>query len=397
MPEVRHFQATNLEIREASATDEIIVTGSPIVYDTPYSVVDIYGQFEERMRAGAAANVVNADVRFLFNHDGLPLARTTSGTLTLEDTPSALVMTATLDARQQIANDLSIAIQRGDVSQMSCGFIVGRDEWSDDMEHRDIFELRDLLDVSSVTYPASPTTSIEVARRMVMEMPIESRARARKFYVDARAGKIMSSSNQEKVLGALHTLHSALSEAGVEINDDSTEEPNAGDEQDIGSADPEVSSSDDGTEGGNGGIPSNDATLGLVDGSGSRHQEDPGEKIRVAPDTAAERRIDSLTFGDQQSAVYQALLGRLGEEADLWVRDLADEWVVYESYDEESPGIYRMNYSLNDEEAIAFDGEPVEVSRVSEWVPTEPVERAANTKTLRMLELELTRRRRIAA
>lgn len=191
MPEVRHWAATGLEVRSASKTDEIVITGSPIVYDTPYTVCDMFGEFEERMAPGVAGDVLErgADVRFLFNHDGLPLARSTSGTLKLTDGASALQFEARLDARQQLANDLAIAIERGDVSQMSCGFIVARDEWDDAQENRTIHQFADLLDVSAVTYPASPTTSIAVATRMALAVPVESRARLRRIVTDVAAGK----------------------------------------------------------------------------------------------------------------------------------------------------------------------------------------------------------------
>ena len=166
------------------------------------------------MRSGAAEDCLarGADVRFLFNHDGLPLARTSSGTLKLIDTPKALVATARLDTRQQFANDLAVAIERGDVSQMSVGFTVADDEWNPAEDERVINRLSDLLDVSAVTYPASPTTSIEVAHRMLLQAPVESRARIRKAWLalrELREGKVLSSANQKLITDALEALHVA--------------------------------------------------------------------------------------------------------------------------------------------------------------------------------------------
>jgi phage head maturation protease len=57
----------------------------------------------------------------------MALARTTSGTMQIIDTPKALTFSATVDPRQSLANDLAITISRGDVTQMSIGFMVGRD------------------------------------------------------------------------------------------------------------------------------------------------------------------------------------------------------------------------------------------------------------------------------
>ena len=58
---------------------------------------------------------------------------------------------------------IAIALERGDIDEMSVGMKVGRDKWgvSGGMETRDIYALEDLLDVSGVTYACSPTTSIE--------------------------------------------------------------------------------------------------------------------------------------------------------------------------------------------------------------------------------------------
>lgn len=155
-----------LEVRGLKGSG-IEITGQPIVYNTPYVVRDAWGEFEETMRPGVVSGVINrCDCRFLFNHDGMPLARTTSGTMQLIDTPTGLSFVARLDRRQALAADLLIAIERGDVSQMSCGFIVDPtgDEWSADNTERQIFRFADLLDVSAVCFPASPTTSIQLAQ-----------------------------------------------------------------------------------------------------------------------------------------------------------------------------------------------------------------------------------------
>ncbi len=62
-----------------------------------------------------------------------------------------------------MANDLAIAIERGDISQMSVGFVVEIDAWDADHTTRQVSRLRSFEDVSAVSYPASPSTSITVA------------------------------------------------------------------------------------------------------------------------------------------------------------------------------------------------------------------------------------------
>ena len=284
MPEVRHFTTNDLEIRDMGGSgDAVEIVGVPIVYNVPYVVCDLFGEFEERMLPGVASRVLagTPDVRLLVNHDSSKLlARTTSGTLRLSDTAIGVEMAATLDLRDSDAQNLMVRLERRDLTQMSCGFVVGRDIWDDAFEHREITELADLLDVSAVTYPASPTTSIEVARRMAFAMPIESQARMRQMYVDMRAGKPLSGANADKLVTAFHSIHSVLGSAGI---DPLGGEPDADDQDNLGVPDgePELVSEDDGTIGG-GSATSEGTNVGgasLADGTGGALAE-PGEPIR---------------------------------------------------------------------------------------------------------------------
>ena len=223
MPEVRQWglQSGAVEIRSTKTTDEAVITGSPIIYNADYSVWDMFGEFTERMAPGVCSEVLKrgADTRFLFNHDDMPLARTVSGTLLLQDSSRSLDCEVHVDMRQQLANDLVIAIERGDVSQMSCGFIVARDEWDEAMEDRTVTMFSDLLDVSAVTYPASPTTQVQIAQRMMLAAPIESRARLRQLLVDERAGKVLSDTNKTQVASAIEALHTLYAAGGGDLSE----------------------------------------------------------------------------------------------------------------------------------------------------------------------------------
>ena len=214
-----HFGVNDLKITEMRAggsTLGITLEGTPIVYNRSYSVHDMLGTFRETMAPsvceGVLASPQRLDCRFLFNHDGLPLARTQAGTLELVNTRDGLRSIAQLDTRQTLANDLAVAIERGDVSQMSCGFIVGEDHWSDDYSERTIVRISELLDVSAVTYPASPTTEIMIQQRMIQAVPIESRARLRetfKIVNECRAGRTLNKENATIILSAIEALHNA--------------------------------------------------------------------------------------------------------------------------------------------------------------------------------------------
>lgn len=105
--------------------------------------------------------VGEADVRFLVNHDpNLLIARNKAGTLRLDTDTQGLATEADMDRRQTYTNDVAIALERGDISQMSFAFEVVRDTWEildDDTELRTLEEVR-LWDVSVVTYPAYTDT-----------------------------------------------------------------------------------------------------------------------------------------------------------------------------------------------------------------------------------------------
>jgi HK97 family phage prohead protease len=119
--------------------------------------------FKETIAPGAFRKTLSEtpDVRLLINHEGLPLARTKNGTLTLTEDERGLFMDAEI-ADTNEGRDLYKLVERGDVDQMSFAFRVIRQKWNDDRSVRTLTEvsLAD-GDVSVVTYPAYPTTSVE--------------------------------------------------------------------------------------------------------------------------------------------------------------------------------------------------------------------------------------------
>jgi HK97 family phage prohead protease len=354
-PEVR-INSSLVELRtpaDDTSGDVVEVFGQAIVYNVDYSVRDMFGEFTERMAPGVVEDVIaTCDCRYLFNHDGLPLARSISGTLLLEDSDTALNTIARLDLRQGLANDLVVAIERGDVSQMSCGFIVGEDEWNEDYDDRTILRLQDLLDVSSVTYPASPTTSTSLAKRYMTAMPTESRSRIRKAWTVAREmreGKVISAANAKLLTDALEALHRA-------------------DDSDITDIVERLQNIDQALDQGQGAISTVlEKTNPDVDVADIEPELMPASEPRSfgpAPATRDERREASLSFGDTTSLLYEAL----GEShADVWIRDAAADWVVFESYTDDGYETYKVDYTLTDG-TVQFNGEPVEVVQQTSWI-----------------------------
>ena len=141
--------------------DTITLTGLAAVFD---KWADL-GHFRERIRPGAFAKALpTSDVRLLVNHEGLPLARTSSGTMKLTETKQGLEMEAKLDRADPDVRALIPKIERGDLSQFSFAFDVASDGQEFKGEERTITEFSEIFDVSLVTFPAFETTKITALR-----------------------------------------------------------------------------------------------------------------------------------------------------------------------------------------------------------------------------------------
>lgn len=160
------------ELRASSTGTGLVYEGYASTTEHPY---DVYGGapfgWSETIARGAFKKTLseNADVAFLINHEGLTLARTKSGTLRLTEDKTGLKVNADLDPGMNIVNDLRIAVDRGDVDEMSFAFRVVRDEWFDEngepsnemvgTERRILETNLNKGDVSAVNYGANPDTS----------------------------------------------------------------------------------------------------------------------------------------------------------------------------------------------------------------------------------------------
>jgi HK97 family phage prohead protease len=156
--ERRTFTVRDVEARQAE-DGTMTLRGYAAVFDE----ASVPLPFIETIAPGAFRKTLSEtpDVRLLINHEGLPLARTKNGTLTLTEDERGLFMDAKI-ADTTEGRDLYKLVERGDVDQMSFAFRVIRQKYNDDRSQRTLTEvsLAD-GDVSVVTYPAYPTTSVE--------------------------------------------------------------------------------------------------------------------------------------------------------------------------------------------------------------------------------------------
>ena len=125
------------------------------------SMSEDLGGFREIILPGAFSNVLDNDVRALYNHDSnYLLARTTSGTLELKEDDKGLYYRFEMP-NTSYGNDMLELFRRGDLSQSSFGFTVEKDSWRmEEGQHvRYIERVGSLFDVSPVVYPAYASAS----------------------------------------------------------------------------------------------------------------------------------------------------------------------------------------------------------------------------------------------
>lgn len=130
------------------------------------------GEFFEQIDPAAFDDVLGGDTVLQLDHKGLPLARTTSGTMKIGVDKRGLTVDAD-PADTTAGRDLRVLVERGDMYAMSFGFIVAEDEWerrADGSHLRTVKKLDRLFDVSVVTFPAYLGTDVSM-RDLFGDMP----------------------------------------------------------------------------------------------------------------------------------------------------------------------------------------------------------------------------------
>lgn len=163
-------RALSVPFEVRSSVDELTLSGYASVFESPY---DIWGGpplgFSEIVdkKAFDATLKAKPDVHLLINHEGMPLARTKSGTLRLSTDSKGLVVEATLDRGDPDVQRLERKMLRGDMDEMSFAFRTIRDQWNEDETERRLLEVSiDKGDVSVVNFGANPATHSEIQRAL---------------------------------------------------------------------------------------------------------------------------------------------------------------------------------------------------------------------------------------
>lgn len=168
------------ELRTAESDGRQVIEGHAAVFGSWSETLGGIFPFKEKVRSGAfKASIEKDDIRALFNHDANHvLGRNRAGTLELiEDEKGLFVRIYPPDT--QWARDLQTSIARGDITQMSFGFIVESDEWNTEngIDTRELVEVK-LFDVSPVTFPAYAQTDVGIRAYEQYKAEIRQRAEA---------------------------------------------------------------------------------------------------------------------------------------------------------------------------------------------------------------------------
>jgi len=157
-PETRYLTG-DLETR--SAGGQLHFRGYASVFDSKYSM----GWYDEQVAKRAFQRTLSEhpDVMLLANHEGLPLARTTNGSLRLNEDDIGLRFEAIADPDDPDAVRVHRRVKSGLMDQASFSFKCVRDSWNAGCTERSLHEVSlHRGDISVVNMGANPATSVNV-------------------------------------------------------------------------------------------------------------------------------------------------------------------------------------------------------------------------------------------
>jgi len=174
-PQHERRSITMTELRVGNSDDDAeqpIIEGYASVFDKWSQELGGMFPFKEKVMPGAFRETITKDdIRALFNHNpDYVLGRNKAGTLQLTEDENGLKVRIT-PPKTQWAKDLITSISRGDITQMSFGFLVEKDKWivssGEEVDTRELHKVK-LFDVSPVTFPAYLDTEVGIRSTLAL-------------------------------------------------------------------------------------------------------------------------------------------------------------------------------------------------------------------------------------
>lgn len=156
--EERQIRTVSFDYKQEG--DERIIEGYFIRFNEPTELFP--GIFEQILPEAVSPDINSEDIRALWNHNTqYVLGRTTAGSLSIRVDNSGVWAHIELPDTSY-ANDVHALVKRGDVNQCSFGFDILDEEMVELEDGNTRFDIKKikLYEVSVVTFPAYPTTSV---------------------------------------------------------------------------------------------------------------------------------------------------------------------------------------------------------------------------------------------
>lgn len=187
----REYRTLNLEVekREEDSEPSYIVRGYASTFEPYVLFTDGEIEYKEQIDPKAFDECDMTDVVFRVDHEGAVYARSSAGTLEVGVDEHGLYDRADLSKTAK-ARELFEDIQAGNYPKQSFAFTVKEDSYNKETHTRTILKIAKLYDVSPVSFPANPTTELDVATRDyfngVIEMERAERLEAEKREKDKK-------------------------------------------------------------------------------------------------------------------------------------------------------------------------------------------------------------------
>jgi len=163
----REYRTLNIEVetRNEAGDPSYIVRGYASTYQPYVLFTDEEGnEYKEVIEPTAFDEADLSDVVFRVDHEGTVYARSSAGTLKVGFDEHGLFDEADLSKTAK-ARGLFEDIAAGNYPKQSFAFIVKEDEYDKKTRTRTIKKISKVFDVSPVSFPANPTTELDIATR----------------------------------------------------------------------------------------------------------------------------------------------------------------------------------------------------------------------------------------
>ncbi len=162
----------NMELRIADGEPNYKVEGYASTFDTYVLFSEDGIDYKERIDPNAFDGADMSDVVFRIDHEGPVYARTSAGSIELDIDYKGLHNVTDL-SRTARSRAIFEEIAAGNYPQMSFAFTVAEDGYDRETHTRIIHRIAKVFDISPVSFPANPNTSLGVKTRAYFDGVIE--------------------------------------------------------------------------------------------------------------------------------------------------------------------------------------------------------------------------------